>query len=73
MSCSGVTLELSGCSILCSDYLHMGCWPRSGGNNSTYTVNPLYNDIRYNSKIRYNVNSVHTKISRSCIFSLIFP
>ena len=22
------------------------------------TVNPLYNDIRYNSKIRYNVNSV---------------
>ena len=28
-----------------------------------YTVNPLYNDIRYNSKIRYNVNSVCTKIS----------
>ena len=38
-----------------------------------YTVNPLYNDIRYNSKIHYNVSVVHTKISRSCIFSLIFP
>ena len=37
------------------------------------TVNPLYNDIRYNSKIRYNVNLVCTKISGSCIFSLIFP
>ena len=29
-----------------------------------------YNDIRYNSKIRYNVNSVCTKISGLCIFSL---
>ena len=37
------------------------------------TVNPLYNGIRYNSKIRYNVNLVCTKISGSCIFSLIFP
>ena len=37
------------------------------------TVNPLYNDIRYNSKIRYKVNSVCTKISKSCIFSLIVP
>ena len=37
------------------------------------TVNPLYNDIRYNSKIRYNINSVCTKISRSCIFSLAVP
>ena len=27
------------------------------------TMNPLQNDIRYNSKIRYNVNSVYTKIS----------
>ena len=35
------------------------------------TVNPLYNDIRYNSKIRYNV--VCTKNYESCIFSLIFP
>ena len=35
--------------------------------------NPLYNDIRYNSKIRYNVNLVWTKISGSCIFSLTFP
>ena len=38
-----------------------------------YTVNPLYNDIRYNGKIRYNVNLVRTKISGSCIFSLLFP
>ena len=37
------------------------------------TVNPLYNDIRYNSKIRYNVNLVRTKMSGSCIFSLLFP
>ena len=36
------------------------------------TVNPLYNNIRYNSKICYNVNLVCTKISRSCIFSFIF-
>ena len=32
------------------------------------TVNPVYNDIRYNSKIRYNVNLVCAKISGSCIF-----
>ena len=32
------------------------------------TVNPLYNDIRYNSKTCYNVNLVCTKISGSCIF-----
>ena len=38
-----------------------------------YTVNPLYNDIRNNSKIRNNVNLVCTKISGSRIFSLIFP
>ena len=37
------------------------------------TVNPLYNDIRYNSKIRYNVNLVCTKISGSYIFLLMFP
>ena len=37
------------------------------------TVNPLYNDTHYNSKIRYNVNSVCTKISGSCIFSLTDP
>ena len=24
----------------------------------SYTVNPLYNDICYNSEIRYNINSV---------------
>ena len=32
------------------------------------TVNSLYNDIRYKSKIRYNVNLVCTKISGLCIF-----
>ena len=37
------------------------------------TVNPLYNDTRYNSKIRHTVNFVSTKISGSCIVSLIFP
>ena len=35
-----------------------------------YTVNPLYNGIRYNSEIRYNVNPIFTKISGSCIFLL---
>ena len=28
----------------------------------TCTVNPLYNGIRYNSNIRYNVNPICTKI-----------
>ena len=32
------------------------------------TVNPLYNDIRYNSKIRYNVSSVCTKKSADRVF-----
>ena len=36
-------------------------------------VNLVYNDIRYNSKTRYSVNSDCTKISGSCIFSLAFP
>ena len=40
---------------------------------SCIIVNPLYNDIRYNSIICYNVNSVCTQISGSCIFSLIVP
>ena len=35
-------------------------------------MDPLYNGIRYNSKIRYNVNSVCTKISGSCIWSHVF-
>ena len=35
------------------------------------TVNPVYNDIRYNSKIRYNVNLVRTKISGTCIFFIV--
>ena len=36
-------------------------------------VNPLYNDIPDNSKIRKNVNSVCTKISGLCIYSLTVP
>ena len=32
------------------------------------TVNLLYNGIRYNNKIRYNVNPICTKISGTCIF-----
>ena len=36
-------------------------------------MNTLYNDIRYNSKIAYNVNSVCIKISGSCISSLKSP
>ena len=43
-----------------------------GPPTNIYTVNLLYNDIRYNSKIRYNVNLVRTKISGLCIFPLIF-
>ena len=33
-----------------------------------YTVNPLYNDIRYNSKIRYNVNLVAQKSAGRVFF-----
>ena len=36
-------------------------------------VNPLCNDIRYNSKIRYNVNPICTKVSGSYTFSLTVP
>ena len=48
------------------------------GTHSIYTskyntVNPLYNDIHYNSKICYNVNSVCTKNSGLCIFSSTVP
>ena len=35
----------------------------------SYTVDPLYNDIHYNSKICYNINLVCTKISVSLFFS----
>ena len=34
------------------------------------TVNPVYNDIRYNSKICYNVSSVCTKSADHVFFSL---
>ena len=33
-----------------------------------YTMSPLYSDIRYNRKNRYNVNPIGTKINGSCIF-----
>ena len=36
-------------------------------------VNTLYNGIRYNSKIHYNVNPICTNISGSCIFSSTVP
>ena len=37
------------------------------------TVNPLHNDIGYNSKIRYNINLTCTRFGISCIFSLTVP
>ena len=37
------------------------------------TANPFYNDIRYDSKTPYNVNSVFTKINGSCSFSMTVP
>ena len=39
--------------------------------NERSTANPLYNDIRYNIKIRYNISPTCTKISGSCIFFFI--
>ena len=41
-------------------------------NINVHTLNPLYHDIRYNSKIHYNVNSVCTKISGSSIILFFF-
>ena len=38
-----------------------------------HTVNPLYNNIHYNSKLQYNMDRICTKISGSCIFSLTVP
>ena len=74
---------MSGSSITCSTGPILNPFDVtrvSGGSTSgnavlvcfSVTVKPLYNDIRYNSKIRYNVNLVCTNISGSCIFSLIF-
>ena len=37
------------------------------------TVNPLYNDIHFNSRIHYNVNLINTKISGSFLILFIFP
>ena len=36
-------------------------------------VNPFYNNIRYNSKLCYNVNLVCTKINGSCFFFIDIP
>ena len=41
--------------------------------HETRIVNPLYNNIRCNSKIRYDVYSVCSKISGSCIFFIDSP
>ena len=38
-----------------------------GKNEQNATMNPLCNDIRDNSNIRYNVNPVCTKLRGSCI------
>ena len=64
------------------DLLHPDS-PTLGGNKCLYhilqnatkciTMDPLYNGIHYNSKVLYNVNLVCTKVSGSCIFSLILP
>ena len=37
------------------------------------TVGPLYNELRYNSKIHYNVNLVCTKTRISCVFFIDIP
>ena len=44
-----------------------------GKNEQNATMNPLCNDIRDNSKIRYNVNPVCTKLRGSCISLLTVP
>ena len=36
--------------------------------NANYTVNHLYNDIRYNSKNRYNVRSAQKSADRVFFF-----
>ena len=45
----------------------------NGKNEQNATMNPLYNDIRDNSKLRYTVNPVCTKLSGSCISLLTVP
>ena len=39
------------------------CYSRRSTDLVLYYSGPLYNGIRYNSKIRYNVNPICTKIS----------
>ena len=36
---------------------------RANDQRLAYRVNPLYNGIGYNSKTRYNINPIRTKIS----------
>ena len=40
--------------------------------DDVHTENSLYNGIRYNSKIRYNVNPICTK-SAECVFFIDSP
>ena len=49
------------------------CEKKMLSDKKTNTVNPLYNDIRHNSTIHYNANSVRTKTNESRIFSLTVP
>ena len=49
-------------------------WPFGNGENEqNATMNLLCNDIRDNSKIRYNVNPVCTKLRGPCISLLTVP
>ena len=56
-----------------NDSLFEWLWAHGQDVRHANKVNSLYNDIRYNSKIRYNVNLVCSKISGSYMFSLMFP
>ena len=40
---------------------------------NVFTVNPLYKDIRYNSKIHYNVNLVCTETADRVFFFIDSP
>ena len=45
----------------------------NGKNEQNATMNPLCNDIRDYSKLRYNVNPICTKLRGSCISLLTVP
>ena len=48
-----------------NDSLFEWLWAHGQDSRHANIVNCLYNDIQYNSKIRYNVNLVCSKISGS--------